>query len=134
MAGISPKVCCSQSQRGSPMPLIKLLPSKRIQFQPLRPSLSEHGYRGWTRVPVRQGIHEDCDCTAPEVIAVLHRWTLQDLMHCGVRLAAVQEPLNEAEPSSLCLTSLFILHRSAAEHLSSLEKCTCTRAAPADPL
>lgn len=37
MAGISPEVCCSRSQRGSRMPLIKLPPSKRIHFQPLRP-------------------------------------------------------------------------------------------------
>lgn len=36
MAGISPEVCCSQAQRGSPMPLIKLQPSKKIHFQSLR--------------------------------------------------------------------------------------------------
>lgn len=34
MTGISPEVCCSQSQRGSPMPLIKL---PTLKENPLRP-------------------------------------------------------------------------------------------------
>lgn len=56
-------------------------------------------------------------------------------MSCGVRLAGVQEPLDEAEPSSLCLTSMFILHRSAAEHPSlCFWKSTLLHSTPADLL
>lgn len=64
---------------------------------------------------------------------MLHRWTPWTLMRCGARLAGVQEPLNEAEPSSLCLTTLFILHRGAAEHLSSFLEKAHLYSAPADP-